>query len=325
VYVIKPSRPRTISRCQLHISEESTRKLFTAHKVMPGFLDYVHAFGKKITDRDSMFGGCKHNMVFARKSPGQSSRRTLESFEVCYNYKFIAPNGREGAHPDHEPSAWSMRQSAVYHNYKFDQQSNTWILVQPAEIVQKSVLETYKNRSIDCIDSVPTNPLEMHLIHLSEAGYNWRDYFNTLEAYFLNTTANSVNTTAGSKLRKAIDKQVRDNYDEKPKRVVFGDDEDPCELLEVKFEMVQDLQKFEEVVQQFEIALSVNADIATSLRKLNDEIHKFSAQQEDDDISWNSFDSALVEQLADIDLHKRNVANLLRRIRGRAELVRTYV
>lgn len=205
-----------------------------------------------------------------------------------------------------------MRQSAVYQKFEYNQQINTWILVQPGKGVRNRVLEAYKARSLECLDGEATNPLEMHLIHLTEASANWRDYFNTLETHLLETTSNSVNTAAGSK--------VRDNVQ---KRLIHGDTtKDPCELLDVRFEMVQDLQKFEEIAQQFQTALEVNEEVVKTLRALNDKLHKFSQDPNEGEVSWQMFDNSLQQYLSQTLLQKRSVETLLKRIRGRAELVR---
>ncbi|KAF8544639.1 hypothetical protein BDD12DRAFT_872605 [Trichophaea hybrida] len=154
---------------------------------------------------------------------------------------------------------------------------------------------TYRESYDEWVMEVPRkidekNPLEMHMIILSSASENWRAYFNSLEEYFLKTTTNAVNYLVDSKL--LFDRSHPDS--KKQNQGVSPS------TLEVSFEDVQLLQKFEET-------------------SLNDAYHKFS--DPDDDASWDTFNAALECYLLEMASYKRNVENLLRRVHGRSRLL----
>jgi len=89
--------------------------------------------------------------------------------------------------------------------------------------------------------------------------------------------------------------------------------------LEVSFEDVQLLQKFEETVHRFQLYLENNESAVKCLKFLNDRCHKFSDL--DDDTTWDTFNAALECYLLDMACYKRNVGSLLRRVHGRSRLV----
>jgi len=174
---LKPSNTAITSQCELHISEVMIRRLLTAYQVMPAFLDFVQAFG---TNPDRTFGGCKHKLHFSRG---------LSGYEVCYNFKSAV---RRRGNPPHN---WSIRQTvsilfclekydwlilnidkAVYQKFTYDERKNIWILVQPETRVRERMSDLTK-----C-----NNPLEHHILFMSAALVNWREYFNDLETLFLN-------------------------------------------------------------------------------------------------------------------------------------------
>jgi len=155
------------------------RRLLTAYRVMPAFLDFVQAFG---TNPDRTFGGCKHKLHFSGK---------LSGYEVCYNFKSAV---RRRGNPPHN---WSIRQTvsipfcaltkyerlilnlfikAVYQKFTYDGRKNIWILVQPETRVRERMSGLTKRN----------NPLEHHVLFMSTALINWREYFNDLETLFLN-------------------------------------------------------------------------------------------------------------------------------------------
>jgi len=120
---------------------------------------------------------------------------------------------------------------------------------------------------------------------------------------------NAVNYMVDSKLH--FDRSYPDSKKEK---------EGPSPgTLEVSFEDLQLLQKFEETVHRFQLYLENNESVVKSLKSLNDRYHKFS--DPDDDTSWDTFNAALDCYLLEMESYKRNVGSLLRRIHGRSRLV----
>lgn len=90
----------------------------------------------------------------------------LTSPECAYALRYVELNHRKESNP------WSVRQTAVYHRYKLDQRSSTWVL-----IATSVSAERHLDRYIKSSDSLATlNPFEIHLIILDTALANWRPY-----------------------------------------------------------------------------------------------------------------------------------------------------
>ncbi|KAF8537790.1 hypothetical protein BDD12DRAFT_845248 [Trichophaea hybrida] len=283
-FILKPSNTAITSQCELHISEAMIRRLLTAFKVMPAFLDFLHAFG---TNPDRSFGGCKQKIHFSGR---------LSGYEVCYNFKSAVP--RKGKPPHN----WSIRQTAVYQKFVYDGGKNIWILVQPETHVRER-MSSFGKRS---------NPLEHHILFMSAAAANWRAYFNDLETLFLDMTINAVEKSVGTKLA--------DDLSQHPHRIRGAGD--AADSLIVEFRNVQILQKFEERVQMFKTALEINEDIITSLKALNSDLWEFTSNKDlDGKIAWCHINTSLEQLLADILRHKRNVDCLLTQVQGRSRLL----
>lgn len=145
---------------------------------MPGFVDFLQAFGRKASSSDTGFGGCKRKIEYAPTSPGfvQAERkRGIEYYEICYNLKYAEKNNRLPEDP------WSVRQTCVYQKFEYDCKRSTWILVQPSERARNRLQEVFKSRTTEDIDRSVHNPLDIHLLFISASAENWRWYFNYLE------------------------------------------------------------------------------------------------------------------------------------------------
>lgn len=188
---LKAASPKVISRSRLHIPQESLRKILTVHQVMPGFVDFLQAFGRKASSTDSGYGGCKRRIEYTSLS-GPDKERSIDYYgmvissptahmytyrkvEICYNIKYAERNYRL---PD-EP--WSVRQTCIYQKFERSKKSSTWILVQPSEKMQSRIREVFKARTMEDIEGSVHNPLDLHLVFLSAAAENWRWYYNSLE------------------------------------------------------------------------------------------------------------------------------------------------
>lgn len=188
---LKAASPKVLSRSRLHIPQETLRKILTVHQVMPGFVDFLQAFGRKASSTDSGYGGCKRRIEYTSLG-GAEKRRNIDYYgmiafvsatsfntygtvEICYNIKYVERNYRL---PD-EP--WSVRQTCIYQKFEYSKKSSTWILVQPSEQVQSRIREVFRSRTTEDIGDSVHNPLDMHLVFLSAAAENWRWYYNSLE------------------------------------------------------------------------------------------------------------------------------------------------
>ncbi|KAF8244822.1 hypothetical protein K440DRAFT_608859 [Wilcoxina mikolae CBS 423.85] len=298
-YVLKPSKPHVVSRCTLHISEGLARKMIDTHKVMPSFLDHLHAYGRREKrEQDASFGGGRYKLGF--------SASKIAEYELCYTLKFGVNNGRK---EPLDPYAWSIRQTSVYQKFRYSERNSTWILVQPAESVQSRLMAAVSNQQEDDVMESPIqNPLKMHLLFLSAVSEGWRDYYNHLEKIFYHTTKAAVNFSV---------QRSNEKYNAQGR---YEGIRDPSEQFEVDFEDVQDLQRFEELLRRVKTALEINEDSIRSLRALNDKLRDL-AGEESSLASWSEVDIEAEQQLAIVARHKRNFDTLLKNVHGRAQLL----
>lgn len=88
---------------------------------------------------------------------------------------------------------------------------------------------------------------------------------------------------------------------------------------EIEFKDVQNLQRFEEKVQNFLLALQSNRDAILCLQKHNSQLQKCSMGLED--YHFSAVDDSLDTYLVELSIYTRNVQSLLTRIHGRSKLV----
>ena len=80
-------------------------------------------------------------------------------------------NGR-----DNTNTLWSLRQTAIYHQYRTTSSSSTWLIISPSEKIEKC-LDRYTK---SCTSLLQLNPFEIHIIVLDAALENWRPYIVSL-------------------------------------------------------------------------------------------------------------------------------------------------
>jgi hypothetical protein len=171
-YMLKPSLPNLVSRCQLHVTEDVTQKLMVAHKIMPSFLDHLQAYGRRASrEQGNSFGGGRFRLGF--------SGDEVNEYELCYTVKFAVVNGRTKG-PD-DTRAFSVRQTSVYQKFRYDKPESVWVLVQPSESMQR--------RTAAAAAQIEGNPLKKHLMFVSAATKGWREYHNLLENIFYRTVS----------------------------------------------------------------------------------------------------------------------------------------
>lgn len=94
---------------------------------------------------------------------------------------------------------------------------------------------------------------------------------------------------------------------------------DSFQAYNVKFGDLQNLQKFEEKVHEFQRSLDANKEAILALSILNNDIRKFSPGS--DDRCWYRVDHALEKYRREINLQQSNIESFLKRISGRLQLV----
>ena len=67
---------------------------------------------------------------------------------------------------------WSPRQTAIYHKYRLNGRSSTWIIVSASSRTE-SFIDYYVR---DFVDIASLNPFEIHIIFLDSVITSWRTY-----------------------------------------------------------------------------------------------------------------------------------------------------
>ena len=94
----------------------------------------------------------------------------LTNLEIAYGLRYAELNNR----PVQDP--WSIRQTAVYHKYKANDKSSSWVIIAASKRTETSLDRYIKS----CEDIAQSNPFEVHLIVLDTALANWRPYIISL-------------------------------------------------------------------------------------------------------------------------------------------------
>ncbi|CAG8972104.1 hypothetical protein HYALB_00011236 [Hymenoscyphus albidus] len=137
-YLGKPTTTRLFRIAQEHswsqllVTEELFRKLKTALKVHPEFLDVVHVFGEKITASEESF-----TAFFSHLSPEPSSLPGCD-YEIAYNVKYVARYVRNSL-----KDPFSIRETGVYHNYQMEPAKSTWILLNAPDTLGESLSDAF--------------------------------------------------------------------------------------------------------------------------------------------------------------------------------------
>ena len=86
--------------------------------------------------------------------------------EMAYGIRYIESNPRNVA------GSWSIRQTAIYHKFRSNRRSSTWIMISASERTERCLDRYVKS----CRDLASLSPFEIHLIVLDTALANWRPY-----------------------------------------------------------------------------------------------------------------------------------------------------
>jgi hypothetical protein len=94
-----------------------------------------------------------------------------DSLECAYGLRYVELNGY-GC----QKEPWSVRQTAVYHNFKGD--NETWIFISPSPLIESKAsehIEQFKEKDIEEV-----NPFELHLKLVTATLSNYRLYESLL-------------------------------------------------------------------------------------------------------------------------------------------------
>ncbi|KAE9969760.1 hypothetical protein BLS_005224 [Venturia inaequalis] len=151
----------------LLITEELFRKLCTALRVHPDFLQIVHTFGEKTAATEESLAAS-----FTRLYPPTFSC----DYEIAYNFKYVARHGRGAVLKD----PFSIRQIGVYHRSAGKSGKSAWILLH----VPEALSERLSIAIGECDGSKPLDQFRLHALMLSHLSEDWRAYIGYLEDSF---------------------------------------------------------------------------------------------------------------------------------------------
>jgi hypothetical protein len=168
------------SRAPLLISLDMFNLLFTYHQIMALFLDFIFPFGKQVYPRDLHFSGFReesHLVHDGRDASIPVLGRSGVGLKLCYNLRSVERSN--------EPSLpWSIRQTAVYHDFDLETGQTLWVIVKGNKLIKKRITDSTLVQSATRIDSRTTafsGALASHSLMCDWAAENWRWYINDLE------------------------------------------------------------------------------------------------------------------------------------------------
>lgn len=203
------------------MSREAFRSLIAARLLSDDIYAYIQAFGSRVKDSDTSFGGCfrrthqglggfpsspsppcqqgdldriirneTHVDAGNRLPDGPSS--TAARTEFCFSVRYPAQHGRNLGDP------WVMRRILVYQQYHHCSQDSTWIFLQcPPPVHDKFLDAVSQLHEAHGFPASPLREVQLHFLILSEVFRGWRDYINHLE-----TVIEELVSTASDKEKK---------------------------------------------------------------------------------------------------------------------------
>lgn len=198
------------------MSHEAFQMLVSTCSVSDDIYPFISAFGSRVKDSDSSFGGyfrrlhhSLHNGYYpsetfcekAQKEMGESGKRmSISQDEFCFSVRYPEKHGRDLEIP------WVMRRILVYQQYNLQSQNSTWILLQCPSILRKrlgSKLSAPVQTSFSFIEHT-----KLHMVVLSEVFKGWRAYINHLETVIEGLVSHSMEGCLINRQRAHIDKEI---------------------------------------------------------------------------------------------------------------------
>jgi hypothetical protein len=230
------------------------------------------------------------------------SNQLLNGIECAYVLRFVELNHRKNAR-----DPWSLRQSAVYHQYRATTRSSTWLTIALSQRAQ-SRLDSYIRVSGDLSRY---DPFELHLLLLDTATTNWRPYLVDMAAQ----TNEQVS-------RDMVDEGHSDDYWQAD-RVIMASIEDDSPIRITEFEERQRLKQMEDKILDLLIIMDSTLDTIDSLSQAyRDFCSRTLLKIQEASIPENgSVSFALAEKRRDVLLYRSKVEALRSKVKGTTKLV----
>lgn len=204
----------------------------------------------------------------------------LTHLEIAYGLRYAELNNRSVLEP------WSIRQTAIYHKFKANDRSSSWVMIAPSKSAETSLDRYIKS----CKDIAQLNPFEIHLIVLDTALANWRPYIIGLT----------------ERITKQTDRVLVASVDEK----------DPLRMAD--FEERQRLKDSEDRLIDILLILDTTGDTITSLLDRYQEfcIDRDRTLDSGDRVGSDFIVCALQERQKDVHSSRNKVKTLLKKVQG---------
>ncbi|KAF2031394.1 hypothetical protein EK21DRAFT_63388, partial [Setomelanomma holmii] len=274
-------------------------EILTYHQVMPAYLDFMLVFGAQSDPKDLRFSGFREQIRLKTPSPTAALPaldRSGRHYQMCYNLKSVQPKNKskESIILDE----WSIRQTAVYHQFDVETGTALWIVTKGGE----DILDQYEEligpngRPEDKQFQTPAlslgSSLSTHLLICHWSTDDWRWYIRWLEE--------SGMAIYGPRGEGYAHKEYRPYH-------------------------IQDLQHWQDRANEAVMVLEANTNVLKS-------IHKFYAElgtrkdcpdtlQADCEDNLRSFESQLNEIINDFNMQTSRAKLLVNIISDRKELV----
>ena len=177
------------SRDKLKLTRESLCQIMSYYQVMPVYLDFMLVFGSKSDARDLRFSGFRDQIQLKPSASGHHGipelGRSGRIFQLCYNLKSVHLEKRGSEQP--EPTDWSIRDAAFYHQFDVEYGTTLWIVTKGG----LDVLDRYQELvgpsvrpgqgTYDDLASCFRSTLATHLLYCHWSTEDWRWYIVWLE------------------------------------------------------------------------------------------------------------------------------------------------
>lgn len=168
---------------RLLMSRELFETLMSTFNVFPRFKEYILFFGFKQMEL-AMGPPQLRWRTMTTDGPDYEGRLDV-GFECAYELRHVEPN------PYYVKKPWRLRQTAIYHRYKSDGRSSTWVVVSASSETESSIDRYMKSVG----DLTALCPFEIHLLIVAGALSNWRPYSVHLTEEILELVSQSFKGT----------------------------------------------------------------------------------------------------------------------------------
>ncbi|KAH0364809.1 hypothetical protein KCU65_g6501, partial [Aureobasidium melanogenum] len=226
------------SRAKLRLTYDMLTRIFTHYQVMPGYLDFLHAFGAQEKPRGQYLAGFhQQTMLGYNLQTPKMIDRSWRHYQMCYNLRGVTCS----KDPDGELSRWSVRQAAINHQFDVVQGTAVWIVTKGRDDLLKRFDEFTKSSAAHSYDTPEHSfetSLEVHLMFCRWSSEDWMQYIDWLE----------------------------DDLEFKTYMALYGSRESKDSRETYEPRDIQEIQVRKEKTSQAKMLLESNADVMVALR-----------------------------------------------------------